>query len=302
MSVQATGRPVVWRTPTGGETYQYASLGDFIDTLERAPRLESNFQSRERFKERGIGRALTGEVRGWEAIKTLWREGWPEGVRRMREALEALEPPRVKDRRRKARWSDEGEEFSRERLMGGYYDSPWRQMHREARQAPVPVRITVDVEAHVFVSHGDMFWRGAGAVLLAESLAVCGYPVQIVATSGASGMGMQGGNYEQYITVTVKDWPEPTYLPTLIATAGHGAFLRVGVFAHNVSYMPRQHTGGMGYSIETHSTNALAHLGFNESNIRTMSMPLTVVTQEAAQAWVRDTVAALEGAEQGAEL
>lgn len=278
------------------ETYQYDSLGAFIDALEKPPLYESNFRSREKFKNGYMG-GLAGLSQGddWTAVKKLWRDGWPEGIARMREALGSMEPPRIKDKRRKARWAEDGDEFDRNRLMAGHYEDPWRSVRRESRLAPTPVRITVDVEAHVNVSHGDMFWRGAGAVMLAESLAVCGYPVSVVATSGADGMGMAGGGgYRQYVTVTAKAWDMPIYLPSLIACAGHGAFLRVGVFAHNVQFMPRQHTGGMGYSIGTDTPSKLAELGFCEESIRTVAMPRSVFTAQAAKDWVQRMVATLE--------
>jgi hypothetical protein len=278
------------------EAYQYDSLADFINVLESPLRYESNFSSRERFKSGHMG-GLAGLKAGddWPEVKALWRNGWPEGIERMHRALGSMEPPRLKDRRRKAVWASEGDEFSRERLYAGHYEDPWRAVKRAVRMAPVPVRITVDVEAHVNVSHGDIFWRGAGAVMLAESLGAVGYPISVVATSGADGMGMQGGSYRQYVTVTAKAWDMPVYLPTLIACAGHGAFLRVGVFAHNIQFMPREHTGGMGYSIGTDTPDKLAELGFCEKNVRTVAMPRNIFTAEAAREWVERTVATLEG-------
>lgn len=275
------------------ETYQYVGLEAFIDSLEAPLTFESNFQSRERFKNGAMG-SYVGSTGSWENTKKLWREGWPEGIAKMRQALDELEPPQVKSRKMQNLWSEEGDEFVKQRILDGNYDTPWRETKRLSRRAPVPVRLTVDVEAHINVSHGDLFWRGAGCVLLAEALSIAGYPISIVATSGADGMGMQGGRYKQYITVIVKDWETPTYLPTLIATTGHGAFLRVGVFAHNIQKMPGAHTGGMGYSLNTHSKEALAELGFGEQNIRTMAMPQSVGTAESAKKWVKDTVRALE--------
>lgn len=281
------------------ECYQYIGIEAFIESLESPLTLESNFRSREQFKGGAMG-SYAGSPGSWESTKRLWREGWPEGIAEMRKALDELEPPVVMSRKRKAVYSDMGDEFIRDRLMAGHYDTTWRDVKRQNRRAPVPVRLTVDVEAHINVSHGSLFWRGAGCVLLAEALSIAGYPISIVATSGADGMGMAGGRYKQYITVTVKDWETPTYLPTLIATTGHGAFLRVGVFAHNIQKMPGSHTGGMGYSLNTHSKQALAELGFAEQNIRTMAMPQTVGTAESAKEWVKQTVRLLEEGEDDA--
>ena len=277
------------------EAYKYDSLGAFIKVLDENPILASNLQSQNRFKNGDLG-YLAGltQGEGWPEVRKLWQEGWPEGVARMRELLGTMEPPLVKSRKRKAKWSDEGDEYSKDRVEEGYFDSAWRVVKRQSRRGPTPIRLTVDIEAHINVSHGDLFYRGAGVVLLADALSTAGYPISVVATSGADGMGMNGGKYRQYITVTVKDWTTPTYLPTLISTTGHGAFLRVGVFAHNVHFMPGAHTGGMGYSLETHSSKSLAELGFCEANIKTIPMPQSVGTVESAKDWVRKVVAELE--------
>jgi hypothetical protein len=277
------------------EVYNYVGIEPFITSLESSLTNESNFQSREKFKANPYG-AWAGGTTGWDAVKKLWRNGWPEGLLKMREALGSLEPPPIKDRRRKARWADDGEEFDRDRLFTGHYESAWRQVRRESRIAPRPVRITVDVEAHAGSGADALFWRGACGVLLAESLALAGYATQVLATSGADGMGMASGQYKQFVTVVVKDWTSPTYLPTLIATTGHASFLRVGVFAHNIQKMPGKHTGGMGFSLATDNIGALREIGFTEVNVLTVSVPRRVLSHEAATDWVRKTVIALEEA------
>ena len=282
------------------EAFHYPSLTSFVDAIEAPLVLESNFRSRESFKNGYMG-GLAGLTQSstWIDVKTLWFNGWPEGLAKMRETLGTMEAPQVKSRKRVARWADSGDEYSRERMEEGYFDSAWREVKRLSRRQPVPVRLTIDVEAHVNIAHGDLFWRGAAVVLLADALATAGYPISVVATSGADGMAMinAGGsrvNYQQYITILVKDWETPVYLPTLISTTGHGAFLRVGVFAHNVQKMPEPHDGGMGFSKETSSQRTLRELGFSEQNIKTITMPQSVGTLATAKQWVAKMVDLLE--------
>ena len=274
------------------EHYNYSGLRKFVEVLDSTPRYQSNQVSRDGFKN-GSGVWTMGKG-SWEATKDLWANGWPEGLEKMREALGRLEPPRVQDLRRKHRWADEGDELSRERLLAGHYEAAWLTTKRISRVAPKPVRICVDVEAHAGFGQDSLFWRGASGVLLAEALGKAGYPVEVIATSGAAGMGMAGGSYKQYITVTVKEFTEPMYLPSLIATTAHASFLRVGVFAHNVQYMPSRHTGGMGYSLGTSNEAALRELGIWQPGVRCVSVPRQVLSFEKAQEWVHLTVAALE--------
>lgn len=274
------------------EHYNYSGLAKFVEVLESTPKLESNLATREAFK--GASGAWTMGKGRWEKTKELWQNGWPEGIEKMREALGRLEAPRVQDLRRRGRWADEGDELSRERLLAGHYETAWRTTSRVSRVAPKPVRICVDVEAHAGYGQDSLFWRGASGVLLAESLGKAGYPVEVIATSGAAGMGMMGGGYRQYITVTVKQFTEPMYLPSLIATTAHTAFLRVGVFAHNIHYMPSKHTGGMGYSLNTSGERVLAELGILQPGVRVVAVPRMVLSFEEAQKWVHKTVAELE--------
>ena len=276
--------------------YHYESLSRFVDVLD-APSIvqtEKHIKAYEQFKNQtGPFEGISNKWSGWDQTAKFWREGWPEGIEKAHRALGLLERPMIKDRRRRPKWTTEGDQFDRDRMLAGHYDSAWLQVRRETRAAPVPVRITVDVEAHAWVAAKNLFWRGAGAVMLAESLGAVGYPVCLVATSGAAGMRMQSGDYRQYISIVIKQWDMPIYLPSLISTVGHGSFLRVGVFSHNLKFMPTEYADGLGHSLNTGTAMALKSLGFVEPNIRNVIMP-AITSQEEAVRWSREIIEELE--------
>lgn len=279
--------------------HHYKSLHDFVERLKQPA---SSFPDN-----RAQALQYINRYGGIEGIEKLWiTVGWKEGVAKMRDALEKLEPPQVKDLRRKPRWRDQGDELDLDRLYAGNLDQGWRTTERLSRVAPVPVRITVDIEAHVDVHGGGMFWRGACSVLLAEALALHGYPVQCVVTSGAMGMG-KSHKFNEWNTIIVKDFDGPAVLPAMVACLSHESMLRGGIFCHNTLNCPDQCYGAdrfgnwtpsswgyLGYSVDTAGEEPLTTLGMIEPRVRTISVPRMTVNQELAQKWVYDKVAELE--------
>jgi hypothetical protein len=62
-----------------------------------------------------------GEQAGM-TVARLVREGWPEGVRLMEQVQSQIAPPQARSIRRRAQWSDQGDDLNLQRLYAGNID------------------------------------------------------------------------------------------------------------------------------------------------------------------------------------
>lgn len=116
-----------------------------------------------------------------QMVDRLLRDGWQDGLMRVRQMADGIEAelPRPTVAKRRPRWKDSGDEVDRDRLMNGQIDTMWRKTMRERVTAPQPVTVYATVGGSAHVSAADLFWCGAAAVAITERLEEAGYRVDV---------------------------------------------------------------------------------------------------------------------------
>jgi hypothetical protein len=156
--------------------------------------------------------------------RALLKEGWPKGARRLKALAERLaaEIPPAKSIRRRLRWSDDGDEVSKDRLNGGFVDFCWRASKRELVASPEVVTVETNWGGTARRSAEELFWQGAAAACLTDILEQAGYRVELYAN-----------NYSVHpigrtlLRIRVKEADAPVRIDTLAAVLCHAAVFRV---------------------------------------------------------------------------
>jgi hypothetical protein len=174
-----------------------------------------------------------------DRIRNLMDTGWSEGATKIESAIASVEMPLSRNVRRRARWTDQGDELNMDRVRSGQLDIAWRGMHRTRTFAPTRVVIGVDACANCFTGAQEMFWRGAAALALASSLTDSGYDVQIV-----SGMVWTADSNRSCIRAVTKSYGGGFDLATLAASTACPAFFRCFSFCYAWNHMPKNFVAG----------------------------------------------------------
>lgn len=118
---------------------------------------------------------------GWKDVAAVANQEWPEGLEIIQEMLHEMKKrlrdlPAPKDRRRKKRWADDGDEVCNDRLRSG--QEFWSRTERQEVNAPQHVTVFANVGALGEVPWMDLIWRGAAALILCDLLEAAGYRVE----------------------------------------------------------------------------------------------------------------------------
>lgn len=154
-------------------------------------------------------------------VRELVLAGWPDGLRRMDEALGSIEipiPP-ISVRRKRMR-SDFGDELDIHRVFSGDFARAFGSMKRPPGTKRRALQIVVDSIASGGRDADEMFWQGAGAIKLAELLSSAGYTVELYSAFKAS------ANCKIDLRVLTKASGAPLDLCAAAATLALPAFFR----------------------------------------------------------------------------
>ena len=124
-----------------------------------------------------------GRLKGLDSIKKLHEKGWKRGSEKAMELSDGLmesvsQPVGI---RRRIHWGDDGDEFDRERLNDGHFDSCWRSSRRAIAPATPIINIAVGWGGNANLSHDQLFWSGASALALIRILENAGYQTSLTA-------------------------------------------------------------------------------------------------------------------------
>lgn len=189
-----------------------------------------------------------GIAGGPAAVERLWREGWPEGVARAREAIGSLTVGPIRSWARERRRSDEGDELDIDRVYRGDLDTAWERRIRVSTQGRTsfdPVRVWVSIGASFKVPAEHMFWRGAGAVLLCEALQAAQIPCELWAFSHATRVYENGA--DRFEAVLLKSASDSVNVERLVLATGLAGSRRLYGFLSILSHDSIAVTG-LGYS------------------------------------------------------
>ena len=103
------------------------------------------------------------EFASWEDVLAKANGEWAEGlaiIRGMQDQIErrVAELPPPADRRRRRKWSDEGDEIDNDRLRSG--QEFWSKCERQSVAGPQTVTLFVGVTTSAYRSWQDVLWRG----------------------------------------------------------------------------------------------------------------------------------------------
>ena len=116
-----------------------------------------------------------GGIRNLDEAAALLEQGWPAGAARIQELAAEIEAPQATVIRRQIVWRDDGDEICHDPLRSGQLDSCWRGSRRVASVGPTLVALNVNWGGPKCVSADGLFWQGAAACALADSLEQSGY-------------------------------------------------------------------------------------------------------------------------------
>lgn len=281
---------------------------------------------------------LDGDPLPFSGVKRFLLAGWPQGAELIREAIAQVEPPPAMDIRRKGVWADSGDALSTDRLQAGAYETAWRTTKKRLSFAMQRVRIVVDLGSTCsacgtvghnarYLSARSLFWRGAAAASLCESLEAAGYRVEIVATCGICNSELEhpsekiseamkcfaaddltlgwihNGRWESKtantsgIAVVVKDFDAPVDIATIAAgTASAAMYRRCMFLSHVANAHPLEivnHAYGAMLSVEQ-SPRLRRELLLDEEGVATLFVGQWVLTQRLANAWARGALYGIE--------
>lgn len=271
----------------------------------------------------------------FQEVRKFLQTDWNEGARIVEESMESLEAPATVDIRRRGLWSSDGNDLSVNRYLAGQHETMWRTSKRRAVQGFTRVRIVVDLGTSCGacdniictvrpVAPESLFWRGAAAAALAESLETAGYSVEIVAGAAfrklnstrnerskiafsdpsdpRSVITNPDGSYARVsipnentvaIAVVVKDFDEPLNAARLASCTASVLLTRRVILAEILS--KATYTTDLGTLDSLENPRIVQALGLKaEGNVATVFVNDWVLTKVLANAWVKGTLYGLQ--------
>jgi hypothetical protein len=313
---------------------RYDSLTEFLAVLDQPVAMpteknvatnndddcRSNEQRREALRAAPhwrLGAAWEGSPTNYtlDELKEFWFGGWSEGLAKMREAMGCITVPETQDVRRRAVWAETGSEVSLERIYAGQYESAWRSTYRRRVTAPTKVRVVVDIgsacgacnqyahDAEV-VQASTLFWRGAAATALCETLDNAGFETEIViAFAGNAATYVYENNKASYpmnvlaCATTVKGFTDPAELAVITsATAAASVFRRAGLM-WTQTVNPYKTQGCYHNLLRVQEEPVVRErLHLDEPEIATVYVPDWCLSARLANAWASATHIGIEAA------
>lgn len=171
-----------------------------------------------------FGSAWFGGIRNLDQATALLEQGWPAGAARVRELTAEVQAPEAKSIRRRVTWRDDGDEICTDRLRSGQLETCWRGSRRETSAGPTLVTLNVNWGGAISVTADGMFWQGAAACALVDSLEASGYRLRVIANNW-SRVERESG-LRMLVRVVIKDFSEPLRLDAMAAVLAHAGIYR----------------------------------------------------------------------------
>lgn len=185
-----------------------------------------------------------GTLKKWRKAS---RDGWPEGVKRMRKALSAIKPARAKSIKRRRRWADQGEEVDIHRVFSGNLDKAWRGFERRQAFGSPIIRVWIEASAHCGRSAESLFWRGAAGTAMVEALEEAGYRCEVWVFEWCKSLFRKDhGDGETAFAFRAKASNEMFDIDRFTLLTAHPSTLRTMVFAMNYATEFKA-SAGLGY-------------------------------------------------------
>lgn len=230
---------------------------------------------------------------GSSSMDDLKREvsgDWPVGFDKIDRNIKALDIPRLTSVRRTQVWADAGDEVSMDKVWSGNLDTAWRTTRRMSRSVPPSFRVILNSSIAGCMDADILFWRGAVAIKLIETLCEAGYNVEAVSLCPSlPGVGkIRDPKYKNTTwlhEVKVKDFQAPFDRGLCGIALAHPGFTRAGLYAQNFQvYAPYiTSTSGLGSAKDIEPEHIKA-MGYETGNTRNFVLSGDEHFQSAAAA------------------
>jgi hypothetical protein len=242
------------------------------------------------------------EPRGGWSLKNVARvvsRGWTDGADRMSESMAKLDAPASRDRRRRRVWRDHGDSIDMDRVRMGRLDSAWEATGTRVVTAPRRVRVICQIGAVGLVDADEMFWRGAAACKLAESLISAGFDVAIYGASYSKLLTTTGNPPYTLQTFAIKPYSVPFDLANVAGVTALPGFFRALLLNWRAMFAEMPIEGSISNTKEHLHVEYLDDVDAGEV---AFVSHLGVNSQQAAEMWIRQSLDSLnpEGEAQAA--
>jgi hypothetical protein len=263
------------------------SLTEFVELMNSESVVNpDNLPRLKRFREDGnlhwygLSKDAKDGEKPTNATMRLIRNGWKRGVKLMQEVAASVEAPTPRSIRRRAEWSDQGDEVEMQRVWGGNLDRAWRRTRKLSGVGPRRVRILVDSIAGGGEDSDSMRWRGVAAMRAADLLVDAGYAVQVESV-------FKGGDSPKdfYLDVVVKSYTDPLDMTSLAATTALPAFFRA--LGHDWHFYASEVPTSAGYSV---GRAKLMDFPSDDDDAVELLVSQSVNSRENAAAWVAEAI------------
>lgn len=122
-------------------------------------------------------------------VQKYVRDGWPEGLERLRNTLGSVKLPPLPSLRRTKSRGDMGDEVDMQRIWSGDLSQAWSRMEsRDTMGRPVNATLVVNIGGNYHQTAERMFWTGATAAALCEAFRKSGRSCKILAVMPTEGL------------------------------------------------------------------------------------------------------------------
>tara|TARA_R110001592_G_scaffold68891_1_gene211216 strand:- start:4696 stop:5583 length:888 start_codon:yes stop_codon:yes gene_type:complete len=217
-----------------GTLYYYDSAFD-LDKSEMPHKPNKKLWEQYLMQSRNRGKKWWGCENSEEVQSYFNGAGWEDGFQKGTDSIGQIEPIKLPSMKRKSRRGPVGSRLDIHQVYAGRIHEAWSVMKREGsfsnNMKKVPVTIVVDLIAGGGESSDEMFWGGAVASMLADSIAESGRPVKVIGAFKVSNLEsrpkleFKDHAYTAFV-FKIKDFQEPVDVLKLFTVTALGGFFR----------------------------------------------------------------------------
>lgn len=162
-----------------------------------------------------------------KAVQSAIDTGWEDGANKVQTMSDSIVAPVPRNIKRRLKWSDSGDHIDMDKVYLGQMDNAWSSKPRMKGTGPRLITLAVCICANAHTESDELFWRGAGALKLAELLEGSGYMVRITAYQRSINTYPNGKKYKNRLDIiTVKQPHERLNLQSIASTICLAGFFR----------------------------------------------------------------------------
>ena len=270
----------------------YANVAELRAEADRPMANSFNESHRTRYMKSTNDSWLGIEGGAVAALKALV-DGHPVGERAVREFHDKIRAdlPRAEGHHRTKQHGAFGDELDIHAVNRGAVDRAWSASVRKVRKGSGVLRLVIDIGANGSTSADELRWRGIAGLSLSEVMGKAGYSVELVGAFAVQGICCSKNTRMMFSCVVKPRGSHPDY-GLLAATVALPAFFRVLGFTSIIRAADDQGLDvddGLGHYLDISGVLPVP------DKVTQLFVPQSVVSEETATEWVKQSVALLQG-------